>query len=129
MTTLFSAIAATIITIPMLGYLLFFVIAKQITKNHQRAVRLSMDISTLLFIVSVHYLILAIWGESLFWLLLLIMIALAVLVVIVHYQVKGEIVIHKVAKGFWRINFAFFCCAYFVLVLCGIVYRVAISFI
>ncbi|RFU60320.1 DUF3397 domain-containing protein [Bacillus sp. V59.32b] len=129
MTTLFSAIAATIITIPFFAYLIFFVIAKQITKNHRRAVHLSMDFSTLLFILSVHYLILAIWGESVFWLLLLIMIALALLVVIVHYKVKGEIVIHKVAKGFWRMNFAFFFCAYFILVLCGLVYRVTSVFI
>jgi hypothetical protein len=123
-TNLLSSVAATLITIPLIAYLMLFMVTKQITKNHRRAAHLSMDISTILFILSVHYLILAIWGYSAFWLLLIIIIALALLVVVVHYKVKEEIDIGKVAKGFWRINFAFFFCAYFILVLLGLAYRV-----
>ncbi|MDQ0217184.1 DUF3397 domain-containing protein [Peribacillus cavernae] len=129
MTTIFSSVFATFITIPLIAYIILFVSFKQITKNHRRAVHLSMDISTLLFILSVHYLIVAIWGHSVFWLLLMVMIALAVLVVIVHYKVKNEVDIHKVIKGFWRVNFAFFFCTHIILVLCGLVYRIATALI
>lgn len=129
MTIIFSSVAATFITVPLIAYIILFITIKQITKNHRRAVHLAMDICTILFILSVHYLIVAIWGQSVFWLLLIIMIGLAFLVVIVHYKVKEEIDIHKVLKGFWRINFVFFFCAYFILVLFGLVYRITGEFV
>ncbi|RFU63378.1 DUF3397 domain-containing protein [Peribacillus glennii] len=125
MISIFSSLAATFITIPVFAYIILFILIKQLTKNHRRAVHLAMDISAVLFIFSVHYLILAIWGRSVFWLLLIIMIALAFLVVIVHYKVKEEIDIRKVFRGFWRINFAVFFCAYFILVIFGVVYRIS----
>ncbi|RFU71167.1 DUF3397 domain-containing protein [Peribacillus saganii] len=125
MTTVFSWLAATFVTIPLLGYIVFFIIAKQITKNHRRSVHLSMDFSTLLFIISVHYLIQAIWGHSLIWLLLLIMLAVASTVVIAHYKVKQEIIIRKVFKGFWRVNFLLFFCIYFCLVIYGMISRIS----
>ncbi|PLT34308.1 DUF3397 domain-containing protein [Bacillus sp. V5-8f] len=122
---IFSSLAATFVTLPVIAYIILFILIKQMTRNHRRAVHLAMDISSILFIFAVHYLILAIWERSLFWLLLLIMIGLAFVVVIVHYKLKEEIDIQKVFRGIWRINFAFFLCAYFLLILFGVVYRIS----
>ncbi|WP_409305322.1 DUF3397 domain-containing protein [Peribacillus sp. SCS-155] len=123
MGTIFSGVAATFITVPIAAYILLFIAAKVLTKNHRRSVRLSMDISTIFFILSVYYLIHAIWGHFLIWVILLVMIAIAATVVIVHYKIKQEIDIRRVLKGFWRLNFAFFLCAYFVLLFIGMVWR------
>ena len=116
-----SSLAAIFITLPFIGYLIFFISAKQITGNHRRAVQFAMDMSTVLFVLSVHYLIVTIWGVHIFWVILLIMIMIAAMVVLVHYKVKEEIVFRKVIKGFWRVNFAFFFCAYLLLFSIGVI--------
>jgi hypothetical protein len=118
-----SSIAAVFITLPLAAYIILFIGTKMITKNHRRSVRISMDISTVFFIFSVSYLIHAIWGQFLIWLILIVMIGLAALVVVVHYKVKQEIDIHKVLRGFWRLNFAFFFCAYLLLMMVGLAIR------
>ncbi|SIQ77845.1 Protein of unknown function [Peribacillus simplex] len=116
-----SNLAAIFITLPFVGYLLFFISAKQFTGNHRRSVQFAMDMSTLLFILSVHYLIITIWDKQILWVIMLIMIINAFVVVLVHYKVKEEIIFHKVLKGFWRVNFAFFFAAYLLLFSIGII--------
>ncbi|WHY58131.1 DUF3397 domain-containing protein [Peribacillus simplex] len=121
MTYVVSNLAAIFITLPFVGYLLFFISAKQFTGNHRRSVQFAMDMSTLLFILSVHYLIITIWDKQILWVIMLIMIINAFVVVLVHYKVKEEIIFHKVLKGFWRVNFAFFFAAYLLLFFFGII--------
>ncbi|WP_110929322.1 DUF3397 domain-containing protein [Bacillus massiliglaciei] len=125
MADLFSGFAATLITIPVFGYLIIFIIAKQATKNHRRSVQWAMDFSTLPFIFSVHFLVLTIWNKNMLWLLLIFMLMIAILVVVVHYNWKGEIDFRKVLRGFWRLNFVFFVCMYMILALLGMVIRMA----
>ncbi|WP_419883749.1 DUF3397 domain-containing protein [Peribacillus sp. B-H-3] len=125
MISIISAVAAALITVPFVGYIAAFVFAKQVTKNHRRSVHLAMDVSTFLFIVSVHFLIIAIWHKSFFLILLLFMLGIALLVTVIHYKAKGEIIFSKVLKGFWRVNFAFFFFCYIILTVIGILYRVS----
>ena len=120
-----SSLAAIFITLPFIGYIIFFISAKQFTRNHKRSVQFAMDMSTLFFVLSVHYLIVTIWDIHIFWVIMLIMIANAFVVVLVHYQVKGEIIFQKVLKGFWRVNFAFFFCAYLLLFSIGFITRIS----
>ncbi|MFD4815341.1 DUF3397 domain-containing protein [Peribacillus butanolivorans] len=116
-----SSLAAIFITLPFIGYILFFIGAKQFTGNHRRSVQFAMDMSTLLFVLSVHYLIITIWDIHILWVIMLIMIVNAFVVVLVHYKVKEEIIFQKVLKGFWRVNFAFFFCAYLLLFSIGLI--------
>lgn len=120
-----SSFIATLVTIPILGYLLVFIIAKQITKKHKRSVHIALDTSTLLFILSVHYLILVIWNKSFFPYILLLIISIAIVFVIIHWKVKQEINILQVFRGFWRFNFLLFFTAYAVLFLYGLIFRVS----
>lgn len=120
MDTLLSWILATLITLPIVGYLIVFVCIKQVTKNHRKAVDAAMNFSTLLCIISVHFLILSIWETSLLWAILVAMIILAMLMVIVHHRIKGEIIWNKVLRGYWRLNGIVFLLAYCCLVVFGI---------
>jgi len=124
-----SAFVATFVTLPILGYIVFFTVAKQMTKNHRRSVRIAMDLSTIFFIFAVNYLITVIWNKQLFWVLMLIVLTIACTVVLVHYKVKQEIVFSKVLKGVWRLNFACFFCTYCALVLYGLFTRILGVFI
>lgn len=119
-----AGLLATLVTLPILSYILIFIVAKKWTRNHRRSVQIAMDISTIFFITSVHYIILAIWGKHLFWMILLIVLAIACSVVIIHYKVNQEIVFEKVLKGFWRVNFMCFFCVYSLLFIYGVISRI-----
>lgn len=126
---IFSAFVATLITAPMIGYLAVFIISKQITGNHRQSVNLAIDTSTFLLVLSVHFLIITIWEKSFLWLILLILFALAALFVWIHWKYKEEIVLPKVFKGFWRLNFLLFFSAYIILVIFGLFQRLTLQFV
>ncbi|WP_423409952.1 DUF3397 domain-containing protein [Heyndrickxia sp. MSNUG] len=126
---IFSAFVATLITVPMVGYLAVFIISKQISGNHRRSVNLAIDFSTLLLVLSVHFLIITIWGKSFLWLILLVLFGLAAIFVLIHWKYKEEIVLPKVFKGFWRFNFLLFFSAYVILVLFGLFQRLTLLFV
>ena len=124
MTEIISFLFATLVTMPFLGYIIFFIICKQITKNHRRSVKLALDCSTLLLVWSVHYLIVTIWEQSYLWVIFLVMIIMAIIFVLIYYKTKQEIVFLAIFKGYWRLNFLLFATAYLVLVIYGLVQRV-----
>ncbi|MEQ2529225.1 DUF3397 domain-containing protein [Robertmurraya yapensis] len=125
MSEIFSNIAAIFVTIPILGYVLIFVISKQITKHHRRAVRYALDGSTILFIISVHFLIMTIWEKSFLWLIILLILMIGVAVAFLNWKVKQEIDYNRVFRGFWRFNFLMFFSAYVILIIIGIVQSVS----
>lgn len=125
MSEIFSNIAAAFITIPILGYIIIFIISKQVTKKHRRAVQIALDGSTLLFIISVHYLVITIWEKSFLWLILVLILLIGVMVVFVHWKVKEEIDYHRVFRGFWRFNFLIFFSAYTILLIIGIIQSIS----
>lgn len=126
MVSFFSSIIAAFVTIPLLGYLIVFILCKQITKKHKKSVRIALDVSTLLFIISVHYLILAIWEQSFLWVIFLFLLVLAIIFVLLHWKVKHEINIPLVFKGFWRFNFLLFFTAYIVLTVIGLIQSISL---
>ncbi|TKC18563.1 DUF3397 domain-containing protein [Robertmurraya kyonggiensis] len=125
MSEIFSNIAAIFVTIPILGYVLIFVISKQITKHHRRSVRYALDGSTVLFIISVHFLIMTIWEKSFLWLIILLILLIGVAIVFLHWKIKQEIDYNRVFRGFWRFNFLMFFSAYIILIIIGIVQGVS----
>jgi hypothetical protein len=126
LSTILSSIISIFFTIPFLGFAIVFFITKLVTKNTRKSVHKALDYTTILFIISVHFLIVTIWGKSLFWIIILIMILIAMLFVFVHWNVKEEIILKKVMKGFWRFNFLLFLLAYITLTLYGFIHRALI---
>ncbi|WP_141431293.1 DUF3397 domain-containing protein [Bacillus sp. 03113] len=126
MLSVLSAFVATIVTVPILGYLFIFIVCKQVTKNHRLSVKVSVDATTILFIISVHFLIVAIWNKSFLWLIILFMLTIAIIMVIIHWKVKHEINFPQVFRGIWRINFIVFFTAYVILLFYGLIYRITI---
>lgn len=125
LSSVFSAVIATLITVPLLGYLLVFVISKQVTKQHRRSVHIALDVSTILFIISVHYLIVTIWNRSYLWIIIVAMLLIAMIFVLIHWRVKQEIIIPLVFRGYWRFSFLLFFTVYIVLIVIGLVQSVS----
>jgi hypothetical protein len=121
--SIISAIITIFFTVPLLGFIIIYFLYKIISKNTRKSFHKALDYSTILFIIAVHFLTVTIWGESFFWLILLVIILVAMFFVVIHWIKKGEIVFNKVFKGFWRFNFLFFFLAYISLTVFGLVHR------
>lgn len=119
-----SSFISIFIMLPFLGYFLSFILVKQLTKNHRRAVSIAIDITTLILIISVHFLIKGIWGQSLLWLIILIILMIGLVFVIFYRSVRDEIEYSRVFKGFWRLNFLFFTTIYIILFVYGMTSRI-----
>ena len=124
MLTTFSTIIALVVTFPLLGSLILFLISKRLTKNVRRAVSTALDGSVLILLFSVHFLILVIWQKSLFWIIILIMMVIALIFVLFHWKTKHEINFRPIFKGIWRTFFLLFAIAYVGLTLFGLWQRI-----
>lgn len=124
MASIFSTIIAIFVMIPFLGYFISFILAKEIMKSHRKAVHVAIDITTFLLIVSVHFIVIAIWQTSYLWIIFLVICAVGVLFVIMYWKAKGEIDYPKVLRGFWRVNFLLFFTAYITLMITGLILRI-----
>lgn len=125
MSSLVANIIASIITIPLLGYIVVFLISKYFMKNQRKAFHMAVDWSTAFLIFAVHHLIIVIWEQSYFWLLAIIMLIVASTFVLIHWKIKHEIMFLPILKGFWRINFLLFFAAYLFLIVFGLVQRLS----
>ena len=121
MSSILSSVLTVLFALPILGSILVFLFGKVITKNSRRSLHIALDYTTILYIISVHFLIVTIWEISLFWLIILIMIVIAMMFVLVHWKVKEEIILQKVMKGFWRFNFMLFFLVYIALTFYGVI--------
>lgn len=124
MTNVISSVLAIFITIPILAYLLIFIISKQFTKNHRRSVHMALDGSTIFFILSVHFLVITIWEKSFLWAIFIFMLCYAMIFIIINWKIKGEIIINRIFKGFWRFSFLIFLFAYIGLTIFGLIQSV-----
>ena len=122
----FSWAAALLVTVPLAGYIMVFVLSKQLTGNHRRSVQRAIDFTTVFFILAVHFLVMVIWHQSYLWLIVLFLIFLALIFVFLHWKIRQEIDYARVFKGYWRFNFLVFFLAYLVLLVFGLYQRLSI---
>ncbi|MFB4162561.1 DUF3397 domain-containing protein [Alteribacillus sp. JSM 102045] len=120
---------ATILTLPFLAWYIVYIITVKWTKRKGKAVRLAADLSTILFIASVHFLANAIWGESFFWVILIIILLIAAIFTILHYRSREEVEFVKLVKGIWRFNFFLFFSGYLFLCFYGLASRLLSAFL
>ncbi|MFD0825232.1 DUF3397 domain-containing protein [Neobacillus sp. M.A.Huq-85] len=123
MITFISTVLSVLFVLPPLGFVAAYIIFRMITKSKRKSVHKALDFTTLLFIIAVHFLIVTIWGKSLFWLIIIVLILIAMTFVVVHWKIKGEILFGKVLKGFWRCNFILFFLVYMALTFYGLIHR------
>ncbi|MDR6998009.1 DUF3397 domain-containing protein [Neobacillus niacini] len=123
MITIFSTILSVLFVLPPLGFVAAYIFFRMITKNNRKCVQRALDYTTIFFIIAVHFLIITIWGKSLFWLIIVVMILIAMVFAVVHWKIKGEILFGKVLKGFWRFNFILFFLTYLALTFYGLIHR------
>ena len=127
MINFFAGIAATIVTIPVLGFILIYIISRFAIKNNRKSFFLSVDITTVFFLMAVHYLLLVIVGKSMLWLIILILFIAILLTGFMTWRKSHEIDTVKVLRKSWRFVFLASTVAYFLLLLIGLVQRILIT--
>lgn len=124
MGSVLAGITATFVTIPVLSFLISYMILRKVTKNKRKSFHISTDIMTLFLILSVNYLSLVIWGESFLWLIALLLLVIAMITVFLQWKVQQDVQLKKVLKGFWRISFLLFFIGHIGLTIYGLVFRI-----
>ncbi|MFT4416117.1 DUF3397 domain-containing protein [Fredinandcohnia humi] len=124
MVSFFAGIAATIVTIPLLGFILIYFISRAIVKNNRKSFFLSVDITTAFFIIAVHYLLLVIVGKNMLWLIILLLLLSILLFAYINWRKNQEIQTVKTLKRFWRFTFLLSLCTYFLLLVIGLIQRI-----
>jgi hypothetical protein len=127
MSTALAWIVATVVTLPLLGWYVVYIVTVKIAKKKSKAIRLASDVSVLFFVAAVYYIILEIWSKSFFWLLLTLFFLVALLFTILHWKVAKDIHVRKLFRGIWRFNFLMFFFLYLILSGYGIVTRLFVS--
>jgi hypothetical protein len=123
-----SAVAwllATLITLPLLAFYLMYIITVKTIKNKKIAIKRSVDLSTILFIVAVYFIAYEIWSISLFWFVLITIISVAIIFTIIHWKYSNDIHLSKLLKGIWRLNFILFFLVYIILSIYGLLLRIS----
>ncbi len=122
-----TALLATMITVPIVTWLLVYTVARSMYRNNLRAFRLACGVSTFFLIISVHYIIMAMTETSYLWAILVFLLGFMIIFAILYRIVKGDMNIVKIIRGYWRVNFFFFLLAYLILFIYGLVLRIQSS--
>ncbi|WP_257009864.1 DUF3397 domain-containing protein [Evansella halocellulosilytica] len=125
MSNIFIVIIASIVTVPLLGFYLIYIITMKSTKNKVFSIKLAADLTVILFMTSIYFIVLEIWGFSIIWLFILFFLITAVFFTFLHWKTNDDISIHKVLKGVWRFQFFVFFLVYFFLVIYGFISNIA----
>ncbi|MCR6111229.1 DUF3397 domain-containing protein [Bacillus sp. A301a_S52] len=115
-----AVITATLVTAPLLGLYIFYLIMVKLSRNKQRSFKLAVDVTVLLFIVSVYFMVYEIWGLRMGWLIAMFFLLTAIIFTFVHWKNYEEIDIKRVFKGVWRFQFVVFFLLYFIIIIYGL---------
>ncbi|SDY76427.1 Protein of unknown function [Evansella caseinilytica] len=118
--------AATLITVPLLGLYIVYLIAVKITHRKLFAVKLAADCTTLLFMTAVYFIVLELWDFNSFWLLTLFFLFTAAAFTLLHWYLYEDIHIRKVLKGVWRFQFFVYFLLYFILIFYGMITNIMV---
>ncbi len=124
MTSFFSGFLATIITLPLLSFFLFFILLRSLMEQKRKAFQLSIDLTTIILIYSVYFLGQVIFNVSLLAYIFIFILIIAIIFLFLQWKVTEDIHVLKVLKGVWRCNFLFFLIFYFSLTIYGLSQRI-----
>lgn len=124
MTDVVAAFLATVVTVPILGWYLIYIITVKATKNKPKSIRLASDGSAVFFIAAVYFISYELWGRSFLGVILALFFLLAFFFTIAHWKISGDIYTTKLLKGIWRLNFMIFFFIYIVLSAYGLMSRI-----
>ena len=126
MDSVIAFVLAILITIPIVGWFLLYIVTVKITKKKAYSVKLASDLSAVIFILSVYFIMYEIWHESFLWLIAIIFLSVASVYTFIYWKISEDLHIGTLLRGIWRFNFLFFFVLYFALSIYGLVVKMLI---
>lgn len=118
--TLLSILGALIL-VPFIPMIISRMVLGRFISNKKKAKRISFEIATPFFIISIYALVQTIYGLKVMWILFLIILFFATLATIVQWKVSEELNILKIGRATFRIVFPISFFAYIILMGNGLV--------
>ncbi|MDQ0206455.1 DUF3397 domain-containing protein [Alkalicoccobacillus murimartini] len=106
---------ATVITVPVLGWYLIYITTVKLSKHKPTAIKVASDVSSILFMVAVYYIMAQLWSDTSIWLIFALFFAVAFAFTIIYWKVMDDFYASKLFKGIWRLNFLLFVAIYILL--------------
>lgn len=123
MTAFLANIIAIFIMVPVVCFVFIFIISKLITNQGKKSLHLSVDITTLFFILSVNFLSFVIWNQSFLLFIFLFAVVIMLIFTFIHWKRYNKIYLKKIIKHVWRLYFLIFTILYFLLIFYGMFYH------
>jgi hypothetical protein len=117
-------LAATLVTVPLIGLYIIYFVSVKTTRNKQVSFKIAVDSTVLLFIISVYFLFLEIWRIHTGWMIVLFFLFTALIFTVLHWKNYEDIKLRRLFKGVWRFQFVVFFILYFILVIYGMIFRI-----
>ncbi|WP_027408235.1 DUF3397 domain-containing protein [Anoxybacteroides tepidamans] len=125
MGNLIAHVTAAFVTMPLFAFFVIYLLARKLTNKKKKSFYAAVNISTLFFMIAVHFLIVAIWGKSYLSAIIIFLLVVNMLFAVGYWRRKGDLHIAAVFRLFWRFSFLLFFFAYFGLLSYGIFVRVS----
>ncbi|GGB57379.1 DUF3397 domain-containing protein [Fictibacillus barbaricus] len=124
MLNVIGAFIATLITVP---YIVYFLVNKSIyklTKKKSKAIKAGTDSTTFFLFLAIERMTIEIWGQSYYWILLLLFLGGCILFTYVIWKKDLELSISKILRLNWRLQFLILSIGYFSLITYGVISRI-----
>lgn len=112
-------IISILITLPIISLFLLYIIIRIFSDNKRKSLVLTIDFSTIFFIISVHFHFITIFKQSFLLFILLVIGCLLLFVYFVEYRKSKSLSIKKITRKTWRLSFLLFVTSYIVLTVIG----------
>ncbi|MFB1081206.1 DUF3397 family protein [Jeotgalibacillus sp. JSM ZJ347] len=104
---------------PYIIYLLVFIAVKKLSSRHRVAVTTGINATNPFLIGSVYFLVLYIWGLSVFWMICLLIASIGILSAFYIRSKKDDFTFAHILKSTWRLSFLIFLILHVSLVITG----------
>ncbi|MFJ6414033.1 hypothetical protein CHI12_10900 [Terribacillus saccharophilus] len=121
MTHLFAYLLAAAITVPPLATWIYYLIVRRIIHKRRNAFLHSVQTTAVFYIFSVMIMLQIILQHTVFGYMIGFLAVLFIMVVLMHYKYRGEIVFKHVWRIFLRICFLLFGPLYILLLVAGVI--------
>ncbi|WP_026570462.1 MULTISPECIES: DUF3397 family protein [Sediminibacillus] len=108
------------VTLPVVISWLLYTIVRKLSNNRLKALHVSVNYTTLLYILSVGVIFYHLYGTTFYGYIFIFLVVLLGFFIVMQYKAKGEVLFLIAWRRFWRLSFLLFTLLYFLLVIYGI---------
>lgn len=119
-------ILAAIVIFPIIAFLLMLIICRKFKLKKHKAIGVAADVTTFILLFSVPIAIRSLWGQSIWTLMCVVLLVLAIIFTYLDWRTKKEIEVQPLLKKIWRVYFLLLSIAYFFIWIVGVAHSVLI---